>query len=127
MTTRGLRWLSISAALAVALSGCTGPGDTSLYVKNDSDQTVYVKVTQWVVRVEPGADGLAVSWTGRVAPVHVLSLDCSPIGTFRQTDDGTYVVDEIPGLTARIENHGSLFVSSGGFTGSSDCGGVQYS
>ena len=134
---RGLRPLRLGVmvvGVTVAALGCT-PGDTSLYVKNESGQAWYLSVPResgpnpylWVVKVAPGADTFALSWYGGASvAVKVLALDCSPVGTFRTGDDRVWVVESIPGLTGRVENHGAPFGSrttTPGVQDTEDCGG----
>ena len=120
--------------ILVAASGCAG-GDTSLYVKNDSEESWYLSVQRkpgeefstWVVKVEPGADTYALAWDGGDAvTVSVLAPDCSPVGTFAASTDDAWVVDAVPGLTGRIESRGGPFGSrttTPGVTDTEDCGG----
>lgn len=133
---------AVTRVLAVLLillsaSGCAG-GDTSLYVKNDSEASWYLSVlrkpgeeySRWVVKVAPGANTFALSWDGGDAvPVTVLALDCSVAGNFHQAADGVWVLDSAPGLTARIEAHGAPIGSrrtTPGVTDTEDCGGFLY-
>lgn len=129
----------VAAAFMILLvaSGCAG-GDTSLYVKNDSEASWYLSVQRkpseadslWVVKVEPGADTFALSWDGGDAvPITVLALDCSPVGTLHALADGAWVVDAAPGLTGRVENHGGPAGSrttTPGVTDTEACGGITY-
>ncbi len=120
--------------MAFGTIGCAG-GDTSLYVKNGSSQTWYLSVPRknggadyvWVVKVAPGADAFAVSWDGGLSvPVSVLALDCSAVGTFHAGTGDVYVIDAVPGLTGRIENHGAPLGSrteTPGVQDTEDCGG----
>jgi hypothetical protein len=135
--TRVVSGILLALVVLSVASGCAG-GDTSLYVKNDSQQSWYLSVSRedgpddylWVVRVEPGADAFALSWDGGDAvPVSVLALDCSPVGTFRRSADGTWVVDAVPGLTGRIEPHGAPLGSrttTPGVDDTEDCGGFVF-
>jgi len=120
--------------MSALVTACVPGGDTSIYVRNDTAQPWYVSVPRengeslWVVRVNPGADDFAVSWTGgREIPVSVLAPDCSVVGAFRKEGDG-YVVDAVPGLTARMEDHGGPWTSRGdaGVDDTEDCGGFLY-
>lgn len=122
----------VTALIAMAVAGCAG-GDTSLYVRNDSQASWYLSVVRtsgrqdllWVVRVAPGADGFALSWRGgESVPVTVLALDCSPVGVLEQSADGTWAAPAAPGLTARIEHHPApLGSTTPGFEDTEDCGG----
>jgi hypothetical protein len=136
MSTRlRLAQLACVVWLTFVLGGCAG-GDTSMYVKNGSSESWYLSVSRglgdpccnlWVVKVAPGADTFALSWNGGPSvKVSVLGLDCSPVGSFRAAEDGTYVVDSVAGLMARIENHGGPFGSrttTPGVEDTYDCGG----
>jgi hypothetical protein len=105
---------AIAATLVVAiLLGQGHRPDTSIRVRNDTDQSWYVSVVRtpkypdnlWVVSVDPGANAFAVEWEGgRGVPVHVLDAQCHSVGTFHQGSSGIYVVDAVPGLTGQIKD-----------------------
>jgi hypothetical protein len=126
-----------SIAIALVVVACLPGGDTSLYVKNETSAAWYVSVVQhvdggssrlWVVQVFPGADNFGLSWDGgETVAVSVLNSDCEPVGTFRSGENGTWVVDAVPGLTGTIEHHGAPFGSrttTPGIIDTEDCGGV---
>jgi len=96
--------LAIALAVPLALSACAG-GDTSIYVRNETDEAWYVAVlrkqtdpdSRWVVRVNPGADAFAVSWDGGPdVPVDILGPDCQSVGHFQKGDGDTWVVLPYP-------------------------------
>ena len=107
-----------AAAIAATLVGAIllgqGPRpDTSIRVRNDTDQSWYVSVVRtpkypynlWVVSVDPGADAFGVEWEGgRRVPVHVLDAQCNSVGTFHLGPAGIYVVDAVSGLTGQIKD-----------------------
>ena len=103
-------------AVVLGLAFLIGQGsrpDTSIRVRNDTDQSWYVSVIRtpnypdnlWVVSVDPGADAFAVEWEGgRGVPVQVLDADCHSVGTLREGPSGIYLVDAVPGLTGQIKD-----------------------
>jgi len=119
--TTGPKTIVLSALVLLVASGCGPGGDTSLFVRNDSDREWFVSVqrtqgddpfSRWVIRVQPGADGFGVSWAGGPnIPVSVLDADCAPVGQFERSDDGSYAVEAAPGLTARIEDRPGPWLS----------------
>jgi hypothetical protein len=129
--------LALGLALAASVAGCAG-GDTSLYIRNDSQESWYLSVERvpgdlgslWVVKVAPGADTFALSWNGGdEVPVAVLRPDCTPVGNLQLSTDGTWATNVAPGLTGRIENSGGPFGSRSttpGVEDTEDCGGFLY-
>lgn len=117
-------WL-VTVMLAAVLAACGTGGDTSVYVRNDSARAWLLVTTQGVVKVEPGADGLAASWSGGPGrPFWLKAPDCVLVGQFHRGEDGVYTVDGVPGFTARIEDHGVLFATfAEGTAHTEDCGG----
>lgn len=131
-----LRPLPLAIALT-ALSACGPGGDRSLYVKDDTSKSWFLAVDRtagdfdytWVVEVEPGADASALSWDHKdTDEVRVLDADCSVVGTFRSTEDGTWVVDAAPGLTASVKEQGPPLGSrttTPGVSDTEECGGTM--
>lgn len=136
---RSVLW--IGPVLLVGLLGFVGlvqwsrSDDTSLYVRNNSGEQWYLAVDKvdvrheyrFVVEVESGANAFALSWRGGwPEDVRVLAADCSEVGTFGSSSDGSLGVEGIPGLVGRVENHGPPRVSmeGTGVTPTEDCGGT---
>ena len=137
MKKGGIGPVVMVGVIAAAITACAG-GDTSLFVNHESGQAWSMSVPRkdrdysrhWVVKVQPRANAFALSWDGgpEVA-VTVLALDCSPVGVFQIGEDGEYVVDAVPGLTARIQNTGAPLGSRSndpGVEDTEDCGGELF-
>jgi hypothetical protein len=114
----------------VLVAGCGHGEDTRLFITNGTDTTWYLKVKStsitYVVRVEPGADGLALIWSGgSKVPVELLDKGCQVVGDLTDGGDGTYTVASVPNLSARIEDKppGYYFSQADGTTFTTDCGG----
>jgi hypothetical protein len=129
----GGRRLAVALA-ALTLTSCAG-GDFSFYVKNSTASTWYLETPRsgdsgdmWVVKVDPGADTFALSWSRKSSgTVTVLALDCTVVGVFRATGDGSWVVDAVPGLTGRVEANGGppgSRTTTPGVIDSTQCGGT---
>ena len=108
--------MAIAIAIAIGVASLLAQGsrpDTSIRVRNDTDQSWYLSVVRtpkypdglWVVSVDPGADAFAVEWEGgRGVSVHVLDAACHSVGTFHEGPSSVYLVDAVPGLTGRIKD-----------------------
>jgi hypothetical protein len=96
-----------------------------MYVANDTDRTIMLRVQISVARVDPGASGPAVAWQGdRDVPVEVLDTDCGVIGTLETVDGTSYFVDELPGLSGHIEEWDLVWGNqTPGIVDTNDCGG----
>lgn len=94
-----------------------------------SDRTWYVSIignpgrTKYVYQVRSSADDLAFNFNGAGDPVTLLSIDCTVIGVFHATPDGTYVVDAAPSITGTIERAGGSLQTSGKVVITDACGG----
>lgn len=121
-----------AALTCLTVAGCFR-GDWWMYVTNETDEAVHLRVQEkpgspdiyHVARVEPGADGPGVTWVGeRDVPVEVLGAACQLIGVLRTLDGTQYFVEELPGLTAHIEEwHVVPGNQTPGIEDTRDCGG----
>jgi hypothetical protein len=108
---RGIQLLVLAMG-CVLLAGACFRGDWWMYVTNDTDRVLFVRVQRGpteadrysVARVEPGADGPAVTWLGEATvPVEVLDESCQLIGVFTGDGGTSFVLPEMPGVTGHIE------------------------
>jgi hypothetical protein len=124
---------AIAAVLATALTACYH-GDWQIRIRNDTSQAWYIKIDSptsgmpaFVNRVEPGANGVGVSWQGEATkPIDVLDLACDKVATFHTVDGTSYVIDAVPGLVGTVEPY-SLGNDGTGLKPTTDCGGFLFS
>lgn len=80
--------------------------------------------TQWVIRLEPGAIGPSLSWSGEQhRDIEILTPGCDVVGVLRMSDGRTYGSQEIPGLEGTVEPFRLLEQTGEGMIGLEECGG----
>ncbi len=106
-----LRWALMLIASMLVVVGCS-QFDYQLRIANESDQVWLVRVSvggsygeeQFVRRLQPGAEGLALQWNETRTPtLELLREDCSIAGIFEIAADGSASVPAVPGISGTIE------------------------